>query len=30
MATTNGKTNWDEKELGCLWRRETQSEISWL
>ena len=25
MATTNGKTNWDEKELGCLWRRETQA-----
>ena len=24
-ATKNGKTNWDEKELGCLWRRETQS-----
>lgn len=27
MATTdnsNGKNQWDEKELGCLWRRETQ------
>jgi hypothetical protein len=27
MATTatNGKNNWEDKELGCLWRREKQS-----
>jgi hypothetical protein len=27
MATTNAKNgnNWDEKELGCLWKREKQS-----
>lgn len=34
MATTdknNGEKNvWDEKELGCLWRRETSSQEKYL
>lgn len=27
MATTatNSKNNWDDKELGCLWKRKKQS-----